>query len=189
MRYERWQHRWHTTGILFSRRVTHSSTLGENAYLVENTSTLWCSRKLLAENVHFGWILLMGMYWRVFLIGYRHISVRFCVCEISHYASYLLLQLTCKLITTTATLGTLQTNYLITSNESRWVSVKVPGLILLFVFSFRIFRQLSNELPFQWVFFTEMLPWPHMLKQDLAGFIGGNQVIRLQGADGGRCNN
>ena len=35
----------------------------------------------------------------------------------------------------------------------------------------------------------EMLPWPHMLKQDLAGFIRGNQVIRLQIAEGGRCNN
>ena len=33
-----------------------------------------------------------------------------------------------------------------------------------------------------------MLPWPHILKQDLAGFIRGNQVIRLQIAEGGRCN-
>ena len=29
----------------------------------------------------------------------------------------------------------------------------------------------------------------YMMKQDLAGFIRGNQVIRLQSAEGGRCNN
>ena len=34
-----------------------------------------------------------------------------------------------------------------------------------------------------------MLPWSHMMKQDLAGFIRGNQVIRQQSAEGGRCNN
>ena len=28
-----------------------------------------------------------------------------------------------------------------------------------------------------------------MLKQDLAGFIQGNQVIPLQSAEGGHCNN
>ena len=34
-----------------------------------------------------------------------------------------------------------------------------------------------------------MLPCPHMLKQHLAGFIRGNQVICLQSAQGGPCNN
>ena len=43
----------------YARRVTRSPTLGENAYPVENaTSTLWCLRILLAENVH-----LDGFYW------------------------------------------------------------------------------------------------------------------------------
>ena len=32
---------------------------------------------------------------------------------------------------------------------------------------------------FQWAFFMAMLPRPQMLKQNLAGFIWGNQVIRL----------
>ena len=42
-----------------SRRVTLSPILGENAYHVENTtSTLWCLRNFLAENVH-----LDGFYW------------------------------------------------------------------------------------------------------------------------------
>ena len=89
---------------------------------------------------------------------------------------------------TTATLGTLQTNYLNTPDKSRWVSVKIQDLFYLFVSSFRIFRHLSNNISFQWVFFTEMLSWPHMLKQDLAGFIRGNRVIRLQSAEGGRCD-
>ena len=39
------------------------------------------------------------------------------------------------------------------------------------------FDILSNKISFQWVFFTKMLPWPHMLKQDLARFIRGNKVF------------
>ena len=76
----------------WTRRVTHSSILGENAYLVENTtSTFWFLCNLLAE---------MSI-WRDFIdryvlenipIGYRHISVRFCACETPRCASYLLLE-------------------------------------------------------------------------------------------------
>ena len=40
----------------------------------------------------FGWILLIGMYSRAFIIGYRYISVWFCVCETSRCASYILLE-------------------------------------------------------------------------------------------------
>ena len=37
-------------------------------------------------------------------------------------------------------------------------------------------------------YFSRKFSLPHMLKQDLAGFIRGNQVIRLQSAEGSGCN-
>ena len=167
------------TDVLYTRRVTHSPTLGENAYLVENTtSTLWCLRIFFGGKCPFRWILLIGMYQRVFLTGYSHVSVRFCVCLTTRRASDILLE---------RANWSLQWLHSALCRRIIWSPRINSGGYLCLVSEF--FDSYQMRYHFSEYLFTEMLPWPNMLNQGLPGFIRGNQVIRLQSAEGGRCNN
>ena len=100
----------------------------------------------------FGWILLIGMYQRAFLIGYRHVSVRFCVCETLRCASYLLLE------------------------RVNWLLQRPPSTI-------------ADELPRINPARSCFNIWDQGSISVKNTHFRGNQVICLQSAEGGRCNN
>ena len=61
---------------IYTRRVTHSRILGENAYLAEKYKVyLVMFTEYVDGKCPFRCFLLIDMYWRVLLIGYRYVWV------------------------------------------------------------------------------------------------------------------
>ena len=127
------------------------------------------------------------MYWTTFLIGYRHILVRFVFVK-----PRAVRPIFCLIV---------QNDYYNAHPRHfadelpdcpGWIHVRIGKCSradFLFVSSFRIFPTFIKWDIVSVSIFTEMRPWSHILKHDLAGFIRGYQVIRTISAEGGRCNN